>query len=378
MKNFKAGFYVNQGHYKSFQPNLINRQWQISDMETITLLTTASTTLGRLDMYSNHIPNLDLFISMHVLKEATKSSMIEGTQTDIDEVIMPIEHVPLDKRNDWEEVQQYIQAMNMAIKALETLPFSSRLIKETHRILLSGVRGETKQPGTFRYSQNWIGGNNINDAVFVPPIHSSIDELISDIELFVHNDNLQIPELIKIAIIHYQFETIHPFLDGNGRIGRLMITLYLVYKGLLARPILYLSDYLERHRNSYYTYLMQAREQNNLAGWVNFFLKGITETAQQGVETFSQILELQKKYDDRIQSLGSRAGNASKIIRELYQHPFIKSSMAVDLLGVSTPTANTLLKDLSEMNILKELTGGKRDRMYVLDEYIHLFLAPNS
>jgi Fic family protein len=231
MKNFKAGKIISQGWYKSFQPETINKPFSIDNMALLELLGKADRELGRLDMYSNYIPNIDLFISMHVLKEATQSSKIEGTQTNIEEALLDKEDVPLDKRNDWEEVQNYIQAMETAITELDSLPFSSRLIRHTHKILMQGVRGEHKQPGSFRSSQNWIGGASINDASFVPPIHTSVIELMSDIELFVHNEEIHFPELLKIALIHYQFETIHPFLDGNGRVGRLLITLYLVSKG---------------------------------------------------------------------------------------------------------------------------------------------------
>jgi Fic family protein len=215
MKDFTAGTYVSQGYYKSFQPTLINSQWHLDNMEVIQLLSKADRDLGRLDMYSNYIPNIDLFISMHVLKEATQSSKIEGTQTNIEEALREKQDVPLDKRDDWEEVQNYIQAMEVAIKELDKLPFSSRLIRNTHKSLLQGVRGEKRQPGEFRRSQNWIGGATINDARFIPPIHTSIPELIGDLENFVHNQEIFFPELLKIALIHYQFETIHPFLDGN-------------------------------------------------------------------------------------------------------------------------------------------------------------------
>jgi Fic family protein len=243
MKHFISGKYISQGYYKSFQPELINRQWQIDSMEIMQLLSQADRELGRLDMYSKYIPDIDLFISMHVLKEATQSSKIEGTQTNMDEVLLAKEDLPLDKRDDWEEVQNYIKALEWAISQLDHLPFSSRLIRKTHGILLQGVRGEKKQPGEFRSSQNWIGGASINDAVFIPPVHTSVPELIGDIEKFLHNDILQIPELLKIGLVHYQFETIHPFLDGNGRIGRLIIPLYLVSKGVLEKPVLYLSDF---------------------------------------------------------------------------------------------------------------------------------------
>ena len=230
MKNFQSGTHINQGYYKSFQPNFINKVWILDDMEIITLLSKADRMLGRLDMYSEHVPNIDLFISMHVMKEATQSSKIEGTQTNIEEALLAKEDVPLDKRDDWMEVHNYINAMNEAIKMLEKLPFSSRLIRNVHKVLLAGVRGEHKQPGEFRKSQNWIGGSSINDAIFIPPVHTSIPDLMNDIDEFVHSDKL-FPELLKIALIHYQFETIHPFLDGNGRTGRLILNYMLEKEG---------------------------------------------------------------------------------------------------------------------------------------------------
>src|SRR5690606_32759616 len=205
MQNFKSGTYINQGYYKSFQPTNINKKWVLDDMNILHLLSKADRHLGRLDMYSEHIPDIDLFISMHVLKEATQSSKIEGTQKNMEEALLEKEDVSHEKRDDWEEVRNYISAMHKAIQMLEKIPFSSRLIKETHKILLQGVRGEHKLPGTFRTSQNWIGGASINDAVFIPPIHSSIAELMSDIEKFAHNEALFFPDLLKIAVIHYQF-----------------------------------------------------------------------------------------------------------------------------------------------------------------------------
>ncbi|MGA1826614.1 MAG: Fic family protein, partial [bacterium] len=267
MKKFKSGTYINQGYYKSFQPTYINRQWRLDDMHVLQLLSKADRQLGRLDMYSEYIPNLDLFIKMHVLKEATQSSKIEGTQTNIEEALLDREDVPVDRRDDWEEVQNYIQAMNYAIAQLNNLPFSSRLIKDTHKILLQGIRGEHKRPGEYRQSQNWIGGATINDAAFVPPAHSSVPDLINDIEKFVHNESMYFPDLLKIALIHYQFETIHPFLDGNGRVGRLLITLYLVHKAILKKPVLYLSDFFEQNRSLYFDNLMITRERNDLHQW---------------------------------------------------------------------------------------------------------------
>lgn len=372
MKNFKSGTYIQQGYYKSFQPNGINRLWTLENMEIQKLLEQANRELGRLDTFSDYIPNIDLFISMHVLKEATQSSKIEGTQTNIEEALLDIEDVPLDKRNDWEEIQNYVQAMNQAIKKLHELPFSSRLIRETHKILLQGVRGEHKLPGEFRKSQNWIGGATIDDASFVPPVHTSVDELMSDLELFVHNE-LYFPDLLKIALAHYQFETIHPFLDGNGRVSRLIITLYLVSKGILKNPILYLSDFFERNRSLYYDNLMHTREKSDLTQWFKFFLVGIIETAKNSVMAFDNIMKLQKQVDRKVQTLGSRSANAHKVLNYLYQRPVINAANIVDLASLSPSSAYKLITDLENLEVLKEVTGGKRGRMYIFDEYLQLF-----
>ncbi len=373
MKQFKSGKYISQGYYKSFQPEYINRQWQLESMEVMQLLSQADRELGRLDMYSKYIPNIDLFISMHVLKEATQSSKIEGTQTNMEEALLDKEDIPLDKRDDWQEVQNYIQAMETAVNRLDKIPFSSRLIRETHQILLQGVRGEKKQPGEFRNSQNWIGGATINDAVFIPPVQSSVPELMSDIEKFIHNEELFFPELLKIALVHYQFETIHPFLDGNGRVGRLLIPLYLVSKGILGRPILYLSDFFETHRGLYYDNLMNVREKNDINQWFKFFLVGIIETTKKGISTFDSILQMQKQNDTKIQSLGSRAANAQKITNYLYQRPVINADKVSEISGISMPSAYKLIGVMEEIGILKEVTGGQRGRVYVFEDYIKLF-----
>jgi len=373
MRTFQSGRYVQQEHYLSFQPNPINRPWVLDNMALIQLLGQADRELGRLDMYSDYIPNIDLFIRMHVLKEATQSSKIEGTQTNMEDALLEREDVALDKRDDWEEVQNYVAAMNQAVARLKKLPFSARLMRETHKTLLQGVRGKHKQPGAFRHSQNWIGGATINDAVFVPPVHTAIAELMGDIELFVHNDTQYFPELLKIALVHYQFETIHPFLDGNGRVGRLLITLYLVNKGILKRPVLYLSDFFERNRTHYYDNLMRVREKNDLLQWFKFFLVGVIETAKSSIATFDNILKLQKQVDGQIQTLGSRTANAQKVIRYLYQHPMIDAAKTGKVADISPASAYKLVADLEQFGILKEITGGKRGKMYVFDAYLQLF-----
>lgn len=373
MKNFQAGHYQQQGHYKSFQPSLINRAWKLENMELLKLLGQADRELGRLDMYSDYIPNLGLFIRMHVLKEATQSSRIEGTQTNMEEALRDREDIAPDKRDDWEEVQNYVAAMNHAIDNLQHLPFSSRLIRETHKTLLQGVRGAHKQPGEFRQSQNWIGGATIDDAIFVPPVHSAIGELMVDIERFVHDETHYFPELLKIALVHYQFETIHPFLDGNGRVGRLIITLYLVSRGILKQPVLYLSDFFERNRTLYYDNLMRVREKNDLLQWFKFFLVGIIETAQNGIETFDNILKLQKQAEEQIQTLGSRAANAQKILQHLYQRPLVDAARVSQVIGSSPASAYKLIADLEQLGILHEITGGKRGKQYMYLEYLKLF-----
>ncbi|MBK8569042.1 MAG: Fic family protein [Nitrosomonadales bacterium] len=373
MKKFQSGRVVRQAHYKSFQPNPINRAWVVDDMALIQLLGQADRELGRLDMYSEYIPNIDLFIRMHVLKEATQSSKIEGTQTNMEEALLEKEDVALERRDDWEEVQNYVSAMNKAVTKLHTLPFSARLIRETHKTLMQGVRGKHKQPGEFRTSQNWIGGATIDDAIFVPPVHVSVSELISDIEQFVHNDKQHFPELLKIALVHYQFETIHPFLDGNGRVGRLLITLYLVSRGILKQPVLYLSDFFERNRQLYYDNLMRVREKNDLLQWFKFFLVGVIETAKSSITTFDNILKLQKQVEAQIQTLGSRTANAQKVLHYLYQRPMVDAAKVCKVADISSASAYKLIADLEQFGILKEITGGKRGKMYVFDAYLKLF-----
>jgi Fic family protein len=373
MKRFQSGRYVQQGGYKSFQPRPIHRQWAVDDMALLQLLGKADRDLGKLDMYSEHIPDVDLFIRMHVLKEATQSSKIEGTQTNMEEALLDKKDVAPERRSDWEEVQNYIAAMNQAIASLEKLPFSARLICDTHRTLMQGVRGRHKQPGAFRTSQNWIGGASINDAVFVPPAHHFIGELIADLERFAHDERWHFPELLKAALLHYQFETIHPFLDGNGRVGRLLITLYLVSRGLLKRPVLYLSDFFERNRQLYYDNLMGVREKNDLLQWFKFFLVGVSETARNSVETFDNVLKLQKQTDQRLRELKSRTANAQKVVNALYKRPMTNAARVGKVAGVSAASAYKLIADLERLGIVKEVTGSKRGRVYVFDAYLRLF-----
>src|SRR5579862_9409838 len=320
-KDFKAGDYKQQYQYRSFMPAPINHEWLINNSSLTLLLSQADNKLGELNAFSQLIPDIDFFIKMHINKEVTSSSRIEGTQTNIEEALQKIEYIDPEKRDDWEEVQNYVKAMNEAVAALEKLPVSSRLLKDTHKILLQGVRGKHKDPGEFRHSQNWIGGASINDAVFVPPHHEDVLDLMADLERFLNDEIFPVPHLIRIAIAHYQFETIHPFSDGNGRIGRLLITLYLVSKGLLVKPTLYLSDFFEKHKSLYYDNLTRVRTHNDLTQWVKFFLEGVRQTSENSIQTFRSIISLRQEYEVSILSLGKKTKLAKDFLHYLYSNP---------------------------------------------------------
>jgi Fic family protein len=372
-EQFRSGERVQQYQYKSFAPTPVNREWLWQDPLINTLLERASRALAELDAFTLIVPDVDLFIQMHITKEANTSSRIEGTQTQMDEAVLEAEQLAPEKRDDWGEVRNYVQAINEAITALETLPLSNRLLKHTHAILLQGVRGENKTPGEFRVSQNWIGGSSLRDAAFVPPHQDHVPELMGDLELFWHNDAIHVPHLIRIALSHYQFETIHPFLDGNGRIGRLLITLYLVNKGLLKKPSLYLSDFFERHRGSYYDALTRVRESHDIAHWVKFFLSAVIETANKGKNTFLGILALRNEMDALILTYGKRAENAQTLLNRLYSRPAITANDTATLLNVSHQAASALLKTLVKDAVLDEMTGYQRNRVFIFSRYVQLF-----
>lgn len=374
LRNFKSGRWVQQYQYKSFSPTPVNHTWVWDDPQINILLETATRSLGELNAFSLILPDVEMFIYMHIVKEANTSSRIEGTQTGLDEALMREEDISPEKRDDWREVQNYIKALNYAIEKLSQIPLSNRLIRKTHEILLNDVRGEHKSPGEFRRSQNWIGGSSLSDAIFIPPAHDEVPELMSDLEKFLHNDEINVPHLVKIAIAHYQLETIHPFLDGNGRIGRLLITLYLVSNGILKRPSLYLSDFFEKHKSQYYDALMYVRTQNDLGHWIKFFLNAVASTAEKGKNTFTQILDLRNEVSDKLITFGRRAENAHKLVNYLYQHPLVNSADVAKLLNVSSPVAHKLVNQFEEMDLLTELTGNKRNREFCFTRYFRLFL----
>ena len=374
MKTFVAGKYRQHRGYRSFTPAFVNSHF-VWEAPRITLqIEQTARLLGELNAYAVLVPDVDFSIPMSVAKEAANSNRIEGTKTELDEVVLPREEINPERRDDWHEVQNYIAAMHFAISKLSELPLSMRLLREAHKILLSGVRGEHRAPGEIRRSQNWIGGSSPSDAFFVPPSAEEVPELLSDLEKFWHNQSLQIPTLIKIAITHYQFETIHPFLDGNGRCGRLLIILQLIDARMLDKPVLYMSAFFEKHRSSYYDSLSAVRELNDLEQWITFFLTGIAETARHGIKTFKAVILLRQAYDEKISKLSTRpAKNAQKLLRLMYAKPIVSVSAIVEALEMSFSSANRLLKSLTELGVLKEITGFSRNRLFVLEEYLALF-----
>jgi len=379
ISDYISGTYEQQYQYKAFLPEPVNHPWEIDDVEVQQLLSEADRALGELNAYSQLVPNVDFFIRMHISMEATQSSRIEGTRTNMEEAFLARHDIEPEKRDDWEEVQNYIHAINFAIERLDEIPLSNRLLKDTHKVLMEGVRGETKQPGEFRTSQNWLGVS-LKNAVFVPPHHDHVIELMSDLEKFINNEELKIPHLIRIALLHYQFETIHPFLDGNGRLGRLMIALYLTSFDLLEKPALYLSDYFEKHKTHYVDNLMAVRESHHLKQWLVFFLHGVLETSKNSIQVFKDILQLKTRIEQEVLPRFSsrRQDNAQALVMHLYQVPVVSIKQVAQLLDVKPNTASALVSDLVKQGVLTEATGKIRYRMYLFAEYFDIFTRQRS
>lgn len=374
LEKYQAGHFEKGFGYKYFVPTAINDEWVWKTPAVNRLLEKAAIKLGELNSFARLVPNIDLFIQLHVTKEALVSSRIEGTQTNIDEAILPFEEIKPERRNDWQEVNNYIRALNEAVEELKTLPVSSRLIKNTHRTLLQSVRGEHKLPGEYRTSQNWIGGGTLADAIFVPPQHLLVSDLMGDLEKFLNNDEIDVPALVRIAIAHYQFETIHPFLDGNGRIGRLMVTLYLVSEEILDKPLLYLSTWFDKNKALYYDNLNRARTQNGMVQWIKYFLAGVEQTATQAVQTLSKVLALKAGIEQEISlSFGRRSNSALLLLNSLFKDPATSVDKAAKTCNLSYKAANDLVALMQEKKYLTEMTGQTRNRMFIFEPYLNAF-----
>ncbi|MFT5492074.1 MAG: Fic family protein [Limisphaerales bacterium] len=373
----RAGRYIKQkSGYRAFIPAPLPPDPPLRiDAVTTKLLSDADRALGRLDGVATVLPNPDLFVAMYVRQEAVLSSQIEGTQSTLEDVLDYEAGGQVDnKPRDVEEVVNYVGAINHGLARLPELPLSLRLIREVHEKLMTGVRGQERQPGEFRRSQNWIGpqGCTLNDAEFIPPPPEDMNDALGDFEKFLHKRD-SMPELIHCALAHAQFETIHPFLDGNGRVGRLLITLLLCERKILSRPLLYLSHYFKAHRAQYYDRLTAIRNDGDWEGWLAFFLKGVCDVSLGATDTAKAILKLQQGHRELASSIRGNTGNSLTLLESLYTRPVINVRFAEQLLNCSYPTANNLLDALTEKGILREITGAKRNRRWRYDQYMELF-----
>lgn len=374
----RAGRYIAQPNgYRAIMPERLppNPPVNISaDLQV--LLSQADRALGRLDGSIQTLPHPDLFVFMYVRKEAVLSSQIEGTQSSLQDVLAAEAKILEPGRpQDVNEVVNYVRAMNHGLALLPQLPVSVRLVKEIHGQLLAGVRGSHLTPGDVRTSQNRIGpsGCTLNEATFVPPPPQEVGRLLSELELFLHTDT-QLPLLIKIGLAHAQFETIHPFLDGNGRVGRLLITFLLCEQKVLVKPVLYLSHYFKRHRQQYYDHLQAVRDSGDWEGWLRFFLSGIVEVSKQATDTARQILTLREDHRREITNeLGRAAGNGHRVLEYLYEHPIVSVNEVEDLIGTTYQAANELVARMVEVGILQEIAGQARNRRFRYDAYVQLF-----
>lgn len=373
----RAGFFMNASSwYKAFVPAPLPPEPPIQYDEDIqSLLSQADRKLGRLDGITQILPNPELFVAMYVKKEAVLSSQIEGTQASFVDVLSA-EYNQIDdqRQDDISEVVNYVNAMNWGLEQLETFPLSLRLIKNIHKRLLQNTRGSQRSPGEFRRSQNWIGpaGCNLNTATFVPPTVPDMESALADLEKFFHQED-RIPALVKIALIHAQFETIHPFLDGNGRMGRLLITFWLCQQEILSKPLLYLSYYFKENRSEYYDRLMDVRKKGEWENWVKFFLRGVAEVADEATTSAKAILKIKDEVSKKLYSMDNGNSNYQRLLDYLFEQPFIKRSDVEKMLGVSNPTAGNIIETFCQMGILQDCTPQKsRNKLYAFAEYLDI------
>lgn len=372
----RTGTFINQlsgdVRYKAFIPNKLPMEVNM-DADLQSLLSRADLALGRLDGVADILPDVNFFILMYLRKEATLSSQIEGTQATFVDVLKAEAKIEDSEiHRDVDEILNYISTLNFGIYKSQQLPLSLRLIREMHKELLKGVRGESKAPGDFRTSQNWVGGVSIQTATYVPPPHATVLELMGNIEDYLH-DKSPLPVLIKTGMVHAQFETIHPFLDGNGRMGRLLITYYLCEQGVLREPLLYLSDFFKKHKSIYYDKLTDFREKDNIEGWLKFFLEGVIETSQSAVQTARKIIQLREESYAKVASLGRSSEKGMTVLKRLFQVPMVRVKDVEKIANLENPNALVLVRKLVAKGILYETTGKQRNRVYAFRDYIDIF-----
>ena len=370
----RAGEYINnlsgEAMYKSFRPSPLPPEIDM-DTEMISLLTSATKALATLETLSSYIPNMNLFVSMYVRKEALLSSQIEGTQATLEDVLDPL--IEKNANQNVADVVNYIKATEFALERMNTLPLCNRLIKETHKVLMSGVRGQEKNPGEFRISQNWIGaaGSSLKNARYIPPNPEDMVNAMSDLEKYINSDD-SLDLLIQAALLHYQFETIHPFLDGNGRVGRLLITLFLMEKKVLNSPALYISYYLKKNRIEYYDRMSEVRNKDNYEQWIKFFLNAIKESADESVETIKKLSELHDANIKKIDAMGRAAKNARAVFDYLEQNPIIDIGKTAEELNLAFSTVSLAVNRLVDVGILIQTNNANRNRVFSYEDYLEI------
>jgi len=371
----RSGGYIQQSSgYKAFIPSPLPPDPAIQFSKNLPkILSQSDRALARLDSLGDILPNVDLFIAMFVRKEAVLSSQIEGTQASLEDLFQYESGQSPEKVNDVDEVVNYIKALNYGMERLDSLPMSNRLIKEIHEVLLKGVRGASKTPGEFKRTQNWIGppGSTLADASFVPPPPHDATKAMGELEKYLHHES-EYPVLINCALIHYQFETIHPFLDGNGRLGRLLITFYLYWKDILHKPLLYLSYFFKKNRQEYYDRLTMVRNSGNYEQWIEFFLKGVTEVSDLAIDTAKKILELQSDHRNQLWQKKMSSPLAVGLLEKLFYTPYMSVKNVSQAFSISYQAASMLVNQFEKHGILMEITGKKRDKMYVYKQYIDI------
>jgi len=372
----RAGINVNQpNQYKAFVPKPLPPKPQLSfDRETIDILSKADTAIGRLSGISEALPNPNLFVAMYVRKEAVLSSQIEGTEASLEDVLeYESENKPKTLPNDVAEVVNYVKAMNYGLKRIEDLPLSLRLIKEIHAELMHDVRGGDKAPGDFRKTQNWVGpkGCTLSNARFVPPPPYEMTQALGDLEKYMHS-HLSYPLLVECGLMHYQFETIHPFLDGNGRVGRLLIAFFLCHKKILKKPLLYLSHYFKQNRLEYYDRLMAVREKGDFESWIKFFLRGVASVAKEACRASAKIIDLKDKDKKKVIEIYKESSKAAIFYEKLFDRPIVSIKDIAKIMNMTFPTASDVCIKLTKINVLSEITGKERNKLFAYKKYLDI------